>query len=312
MNIAIAAPVGEEKISQLQALVPEAELRTMPHASLLENHLDWCEVIFGNCSPELIRRAPGLRWVQLTSSGFESYLALSGTPVLITTGRGVTSVAGAEHILYAMLTYARNMLVFQQCQREHNWNRQPRIVGSLAGQTLGIIGYGTIGHALAPRARALGMRVIAVKRTAADVPPDLDGLWTMGRLPELLNLCDHVAVLLPLTPETRGLIGPQQLNLMKRGAYLYNISRGGIVDEQALLEKLQAGALGGAALDVFEEEPLPATHPFWDLPTVIVTPHLGAAWGGMWDAAFDLFCKNLLRFQNGESLINVANLERGY
>jgi len=312
LNIAIAAPVTQEKIGQLKASFPDASIRAVPGAALLDTHLDWCEIVFGNCSPEQIRRANRLRWVQLTSSGFEPYLSLSGTPVLITTGRGVTSVAGAEYLIGAMLAFTRNLLVFRRFQSQHTWHRRPQIVGSLAGQTLGLIGYGTIGRAVAPRAKALGMKVLAVKRTPAAKPPDLDALWTMERLTELLAASDHVAVLLPLTTQTRMLIGRDELSQMKEGACLYNISRGGIIDEGALVERLKSKSLAGAALDVFEEEPLAPLSPFWDMENVIVTPHLGAAWGGMWDSHFDLFLQNLQHFQAGQNLINVANLERGY
>ena len=157
------------------------------------------------------------------------------------------------------------------------------------------------------------MRVIAVKRT----PPvesiaGVDELWTVERLDELLAQADHVVVMIPLTTATRGLLGAKQLQQMKPGAFLYNVARGGAVDEQALLAKLRDGSLGGAALDVFAEEPLPADSPFWTLPNVIVTPHLGAAWGGMWDAAFELFCDNLRRFVAGAPLRNIAQLARGY
>ncbi|HEX4951519.1 MAG TPA: D-2-hydroxyacid dehydrogenase [Blastocatellia bacterium] len=312
MNIVIALteiPAGLERLKQI---APEAEVRVMPHGTALDAHLDWAEIVFANITPDQIRHAPGLRWVQLNSSGFEPYLSLRDWPGVLTTARGITSKACAEHVLGLMLMFTRRWLHFQQRQRARAWDRCPQIVGSLVGQTLGIVGYGTNGKALARRAKAMEMRVIAVKRTPAETPPELDKLWTVDRLDELLAQADHVAVLIPMTTETRGLMGAAQFERMKPGALLYNVSRGGIVDERALLAALQSGRLGGAALDVFEQEPLPADSPFWTLPNVIVTPHLGAAWGGMWDAAFDLFCENLRRFRAGEPLLNVADLARGY
>jgi len=313
VNIAVALTETPSRLGELKLLAPEAEVRVMPGAAALDEHLGWVEVAFGNLTPEQIRRAPRLRWVQLNSTGFEPYLSLKGSPVLITTARGVTSKAGAEHVMAMMLILTRRILEFQRRQRERVWDRRPQIVGTLAEQTLGIVGFGANGQALAKRAKAMEMRVIAVKRTAPDfAPADVDALWAVDRLDELLARSDHVAVLIPLTAETRGLIGESQLDRMKRGSFFYNVSRGGIVDEQALLAKLRDGSLGGAALDVFEQEPLPAESPFCTLPNVLVTPHLGAAWGGMWDAALDVFCENLRRFRAGAPLINVADLARGY
>ncbi|MDX2031288.1 MAG: D-2-hydroxyacid dehydrogenase [Blastocatellia bacterium] len=312
MNIAISLTEIPAGLERVKAIAPEAEVRLMPHGAALDAHLDWAEIVFANITPEQIRRAPRLRWAQLNSSGFEPYLSLRDWPGVLTTARGITSKACAEHVLGLMLMFTRRWLHFQQRQRECVWDRRPQLVGSLVGQTLGMVGYGTNAQALARRAKAMEMRVIAVKRDAAETPLELDELWVIDRLDELLAQSDHVAVLIPMTMETRGLIGAAQFEVMKPGALLYNVSRGGIVDERALLTALQNGSLGGAALDVFEQEPLPPGSPFWTLPHVVVTPHLGAAWGGMWDAALDLFCENLRRFRAGESLLNVADLARGY
>jgi len=313
MNIAIALTETPAGIERLADIAPEAIIRVMPHGPALEEHLDWAQVVFGNITPDQIRRAPRLRWAQLNSSGFEPYLTLKDSRVLLTTAHGITSSACAEHVLAMMLIFTRRIAYFGQRQRERAWDRRPQILGSLVGQTLGIVGFGANGQALARRAKAMEMRVIAVRRTPAEAaPPELDELWTVDRLGEMLAQSDHVAVLIPMTAETRGLLGAAQLARMRRGAFLYNVSRGGIADEGALIERLRDGRLGGAAMDVFEQEPLPAASPFWEMENVIVTPHLGAAWGGMWDAAFDLFCENLRRFRAGAPLLNVANLERGY
>jgi phosphoglycerate dehydrogenase-like enzyme len=313
MKIAIALTETPAEIERVTEIAPEAIIRVMPHGAALEEHLDWVEVVFGNITPDQICRAPQLRWAQLNSSGIEPYLTLKDWPVVVTTAHGITSNACAEHVLAMMLIFTRRIAYFRQRQCERAWDRRPQIVGSLAGQTLGIVGFGANGQALTARAKAMEMRVIAVKRTPVEAArPELDGLWTVDRLGDLLAQSDHVAVLIPMTAETRGLLGAPQLDRMKQGAFLYNVSRGGIVDEDALIERLRDGRLGGAALDVFAQEPLPPASAFWEMENVIITPHLGAAWGGMWDAAFDLFCENLKRFRAGAPLINVANLARGY
>lgn len=314
MNIAIALPeLSPQRIdSSLQAIAPDAIVRILSQVQLLATHLDWAEIVMGNMAPELVPRAPRLRWLQITSSGFEPYLGLKGSKVVLTTGRGLTSVAGAEHVLAMMAIFTRRIGWFQEKQRDRVWDRRPQIVGSLVGQTLGIVGFGANGLALAKRAKAMEMRVVAIKHTAATPASCVDRLGTMADLEGLLEASDHVALMVPLTPLTRGLIDASRLGRMKRGAYLYNVSRGGIVDEAALLERLRNGTLGGAAMDVFDEEPLAADSPWWDAPNVMITPHLGAAWGGMWEAAFELFCDNLRRYLAGDALRNVADLERGY
>lgn len=312
MNIAVATSVAPECTERLKEIVPDADVRTLPHAAALDEHLAWVEIVFGNISPEQIARAPRLRWVQLTSSGFEPYFGLQGAPVKLTTARGVASKAGAEHVLAMMLAFTRRLPQFLQRQRERKWERDIRAVGSLVGQTLGLVGFGANADALARRARGFEMRVVAVKRTPAPAPRYVDALWTTARLDEMLAQSDHVAVMLPLTSETRGLLDGRRLDRMKPGAFLYNVSRGGIVDEKALIERLRDGRLGGAALDVFDIEPLSPESALWEMENVYITPHLGAAWGGMWDAAFDLFCENLKRFINQQPLRNEVQFERGY
>lgn len=314
MNIVVATPVNGNVLDRIRSVASEAELQILPNATLLtEEHAAWAEVVFGNCAPDWLRLARRVRWVQLTSNGFERYLELEGKAPVITTGRGLTSAAGAEHILGCMVMFARQIPHFQARQRERVWDRRPQIVGTLQGKTLGIVGYGTIGQALAVRARAMGMKVIASKREAAEtVPPELDALGDGSFLDELLSSSDHVAVVVPLTRETRGLLGAEKLWKLRHGAFLYNLSRGGIVDEPALIHCLCTGQIAGAALDVFAEEPLPPENPFWGMSNVILTPHLGASWNGVWDAALNLFLENLARFRAGRPLLNVANLARGY
>ena len=314
LRIAVAPSVpidrAEERIREID---PNVKVRVLPNAAALDDHLEWLQVVFGMISPAQMRRAPNLEWVQLNSSGFDPYLEFASSSVKITTARGVASAAAAEYVLGAMLMFTRSFPLFQRRQRERRWDRNIRAVGSLVSQSLGIVGFGANGTALAQRAKAMQMRVWAVKRTPAnDTPPYVDSLSTMDGLADLLTECDHVAITLPLTKETRGLIGAEQVAMMKRGAYLYNLSRGGVVEEDAVLEALNSGLLAGAALDVFANEPVPPESPLWNAENLLVTPHLAAAWSGFWDAAFDVFRCNLWRFLHNEPLENLANLSRGY
>jgi phosphoglycerate dehydrogenase-like enzyme len=273
---------------------------------------DWADAIFGNPPAEAVRRLRKLRWLQIVSSGFDEYAALRDTPIAVTTAHGIHAAVIAQHVLGNLLWFARGQPHLSAQQRAHVWDRRPEIPCDLARQTIGLVGYGEIGRALARMLAPIGPRVIAVKRTSADCPPELHALLTLERFDELLEQSDHVVVTLPMTAETRGLIDARRLERMKRGAVLHNVARGGLVDEAALLARLTAGELGGAALDVFAREPLPPESPFWDLPSVVVTPHLAGHHRDLAHPTFERFVENLRRFAAGESLLHRADFARGY
>jgi phosphoglycerate dehydrogenase-like enzyme len=197
-------------------------------------------------------------------------------------------------------------------QRRHHWERFA--LETLPGKTLGIVGFGHVGRAIARLARSAGLRVLALRRTAAALAgsADVDAVHPPGALHALLRESDYVVLIVPLTPETTGLLGKPELSAMKPGAVLINIGRGQLVDEVALVDALRSGHLGGAALDVFTSEPLPATNPLWDLPNVLVTPHSMSTAVGENDLLVDLFCDNLRRYLAGEPLRNVFDRKRGY
>jgi phosphoglycerate dehydrogenase-like enzyme len=182
----------------------------------------------------------------------------------------------------------------------------------LQGQTLGVVGLGGIGGQIATRGKAFGMTVRAVRRHPGEPSPYVDHLSGMDGLDDLLAASDHVAVVLPLTPETRNLIDAARLARMKPTAYLYNIGRGAVVDEAALIAALQGKRLAGAALDVFVEEPLPADSLLWDLPNVILTPHVAANGPSDWITVASLFTDNLRRYRAGQPLQNVVDFDLGY
>jgi phosphoglycerate dehydrogenase-like enzyme len=174
------------------------------------------------------------------------------------------------------------------------------------------VGLGSTGEAIAVRARALGLRVIAVRRHPRPGPGPADEQWGPERLGELLALADFVVLAPPLTPETHGLIGREALERMKSGATLVNLGRGGLVDEEALIEFLRAGRIAGAALDVFQDEPLPASSPLWSMPQVILTPHVSGLGPRYWERAVDLFARNLRAWESGQPLVNVVDKLAGY
>jgi glyoxylate/hydroxypyruvate reductase A len=264
---------------------------------------------------DLERQAPRLRWIQLSSSGvghLVEQMGLGESPIVVTNAAGVHATPLAEFVLLAMLYFAKRMPRVLADQRRHHWERFA--LDTLPGKTLGIVGFGHVGRAIARLARGAGLRIVAVRRTPGALAgsPDVDVVHPPAGLRTLLRESDYVALIVPLTPETTGLLGKSDLAAMKPGAVLINVGRGQLVDEGALVDALRSGHLGGAALDVFAGEPLPAASPLWDLPNVLVTPHSMSTALGENELLVDLFCDNLRRYLSGEALRNVFDRERGY
>ena len=264
---------------------------------------------------DLAHQAPRLRWIQLSSSGVGQIvpqLGLGDRPVVVTNAAGIHATPLAEFVLFAMLYFAKRMPRVLADQRRHHWERFA--LDTLPGKTLGIVGFGRVGRAIARLARAAGLRIVAVRRTGggASESSEADAVYPPAGLATLLGESDYVTLIVPFTPETAGLLGPAELALMKPGAVLINLGRGQLVDEAALIEALRSGHLGGAALDVFVKEPLPATSPLWDLRNVLVTPHSMSTDLGENALLVELFCDNLRRYLAGEPLRNVFDSGRGY
>ena len=277
-------------------------------------------------------RAPRLRWVQLDTSGVDhvTTTALWHSEVEITTLNGVAPVNMAEFALMMMLAFGHRLprMVHHQGRREwpspaERWDRF--MPSELRGATLGVVGYGSIGREIGRVAHALGMRVLAMRRTGAPrgetyrVPAlggasavEPDRVFLPGQIGEMLAECDYVVLIVPYTPETHHLIDAAALAAMKPSAVLINIARGGVVDEAALIDALQSGRLAGAALDVFEAEPLPPESPFWAMPNVIISPHVAGFTPHYHERVMGIFAENLRRFLGGEPLLNRADRECGY
>ncbi|MYB42035.1 MAG: D-2-hydroxyacid dehydrogenase [Chloroflexi bacterium] len=300
--------------SELQAATPLDEIRSA---------LDEAEVMFGFWSgamPSLVSPddLPGaLRWVQLTSAGADRV-----DPDLIRAGLTFTNVSGlhatpiAEYVLTYMLMFEKGWPALARNQAAGVYDRMvmPR---NLSDRTVGVVGMGAIGAECARLAKAIGCRVLAIRRSVTERRPDAiaDEVLPPGDLDVLLAESDYVVLAMPLTEETRGLIGAGELRTMgARGdrSYLINIARGEVVDEPALIEALRDGVIAGAALDVFYREPLPADSPLWELDNVILTPHISGGNENYNEAATSIFCDNLRRYLAGEELHNIIDPDRGY
>lgn len=258
--------------------------------------------------------APETRWIHSRAAGLDSLLfpALADSDVVLTNGRGVFSLSLAEFVIGALLYFARDFPRLVRSQRRGVWEVFEPL--DLAGRTLGIIGYGDIGRAVAERAHRLGMKVLALRRRPAlsGADPWVDETLSPGELVALMRRADDVVVATPLTAETRGLVGEAAIGAMKPGAVLVNVGRGPVVDEAALARALTERRIRGAALDVFETEPLPPGSPLWGLDNLLLSPHCADNTPGWLEAAMRAFLSNLERFRRGERLLNVVDKRGGY
>jgi phosphoglycerate dehydrogenase-like enzyme len=279
-----------------------------------------CDVAFTPfVDREVFPSATRLRWVQSPAVGVGSLLfpELLASQVVITSARGIRARSIAEHVMGVTLALVRRLPDALRAQAEHRW-AQDELEGpqsgvrNLHGLRMGIVGLGSIGMAVAALASAFGMRISSIRRRAGTPPPGVDELWTPDRLTALLGTSDVVLLSVPHTPETQQLIGRKELDVVKRGALLINIARGRLVDDEAVVEALRDGRLGGAALDVFTREPLDASSPYWSLPNVIVTPHTSGALQDYWTPLVALFAENLRRFERGAPLLNAVDKQAGY
>jgi phosphoglycerate dehydrogenase-like enzyme len=249
---------------------------------------------------ERLEVADRLRWIQALSAGVDHYDrdALVDRGIALTNASGVHAEPLAEQVLGYLLTFERNLHEFARNQHRGVWQRNGG--GELRDRTVGIVGVGAIGTRVAELASAFDSTVLGTKRDPTDVPSVLDGVYGPDGLWELLERADYLVVACPLTDETRGLIGTDQLRVLSEDAVVVNIARGEIIDQDALVAALQARTIRGAALDVFEDEPLPSDSPLWDLPNAVVTPHVGGSTPHYLERCADLFVENYERFRAGD------------
>ncbi len=295
---AYLAPLGQLK-SMARMIVTNDRgeiLRAAPEADVLLNG----DFRGGELFQEAFRQGRRLRWAHSPAAGVEKVLSpeIAASEVPLTNGRGVFARPLGEWIVGAMLFFTYDMRKNLEDQRARRW--KPAEHGELYGQTLAIIGYGSIGRAAEERARAFGMNILTIRR------------GERAKLREVLSQCDFAAVCAPLTRETRGMIGAAEIAAMKRTAVIINVGRGPVIDEKALIAALRENRIRGAALDVFETEPLPPDSPFFELENVLISPHSADLLPDLRERALQFFVENFHRFVKGEPLQNVVDKHAGY
>ncbi len=295
---------------------PDQRERWLKHLSVADILFDFPSLTEGG--PGILELSPNLRWVQTTSAGVGQYivrLGLQDSNLLVTTASGVHAGPLAEYVFMTLLNHAKYLAHIRQEQAQRHWERY--CSDELAGKTLGIVGAGRIGRRIASIARAFDMRPIAVARTASpgrELVLGVDTLFSGSELHEMLAQADAVVLCMPHTPETDGIIDRAAFDAMKDGVVFINIARGQVVDEEALLDAITSGKIAFAALDVFQTEPLPADHPFWGFPNVMVSPHSASTSYSENAKITDIFCHNLTCFVEGryDEMRNVLDKERMY
>ena len=308
MKLLAIVPPDFAPLETLRREMPDVTIATGHQAAELRRHAASAEVVLlaprhVSALSELWGDFRSLRWIHSLAAGVESlpFDLLRRSDVVVTNSSGLYGDALGEFAIAAMLWFAKDLRRLARNQAARSW--EPYTVERLEGKTLGIIGYGGIGRAVGRRAEALGMQVLPVRRRGELGDPTVD---------DVLAESDYVVLSAPLTPSTYRLITRERLARLRPSAVLINVSRGAIVDEAALVEALQAGRIRGAALDVFETEPLPPESPLWGLDNVLVSPHTADHTADSHDRAMAFFIENLRRFERGESLENVVDKAEGY
>lgn len=324
----VTIPTGERHRNLLQQAAPGWEFRfrgtdtlvcapqeALPVQPVTQEDVDWAQVILGNVPAAMLHGSPALEWLQTNSAGVEPYIqpgVLAGD-TLLTNATGAYGLAIAEHMLGMLLELFKKLELYRDAQKSGAWQSQGA-VKAVYGSTVLVLGMGDIGGEFAARCKALGAKVIGVRRSPRPCPEYADEVHLLEDLDSLLPQADVVAITLPGTDATRGLMSRERLAKMKEGAVLLNVGRGFIVDTEALCDALERGHLSGAGVDVTDPEPLPPTHRLWNIPTAVVTPHISGFYHlrETHERIVGIFLENLRHFQAGEPLRNLVDFATGY
>ncbi|PYV82924.1 MAG: D-2-hydroxyacid dehydrogenase [Acidobacteria bacterium] len=306
---------------KLQKEFPQLEITRVTSYEGIERDLADAEILFSQSLwPEQFAAARKLRWIHSSAAAVHQFIfpELVKSDVILTNAREVHGPGVAEHVMALILAVAKRIPESVRFQQKRVWGQEILWNGGacpldIAGATLGLVGFGSIGRSVARHAYAMGMRVVVVREHPEQNPPEsVQQELPSSRLGDLLAQADYVVLSPPLTPATHGMIGREQLARMKSSAFLVNVGRGPLIDETALIEALRERKIAGAALDVFDKEPLPADSPLWDLENLLITPHTAGMDQRLWERHYSLFSENLRRYFKGEPLLGLVDKQQGY
>ena len=313
------AHLGDGFVEQLQTEFPQVEFLTAMSVEEQLSAAGEADVICGwPDSPEVVEAAPRLRWIHCPGTGIDKIMAelpaLADSDVVLTNARGPHASPMADHVLWMMLSLSHRGRQMAEDQRTKYWStdKYSHAFVELSGSTMGILALGDIGKAIARRAYGFDIDVYAVDINPVAPPPQVKEVWGLERLDELMRMSDWFVVTAPLTAESRGLIDRRRIGLLKPSSYLIVISRGGIVDEDALAHALQSGNLAGAGIDATAIEPLPQESQLWGLDNVVLSPHASALTPQMYEGRRQIFRENMRRFLNNEPFLYVCDKRAGF
>lgn len=313
MKAVLYGDVNPLEFVNIQSQVPSVQLVNAASEEQALEEITFADAFYGYLTFEMFEKAKQLRWIQAPVAGLENFMfpALAKSAVVLTNMAGIYSDVISDHALTYLLMFARGFHVYRYRQMDHLW-RKGVPVRHLAESTLGVVGLGGIGAEVARKGKALGLEVLGVEARDIGSPEGVDALYKPHDLDQVLRKSDFLVLCIPHTPETSGLIGRRELSLMPKGAFIINIGRGVLLALNALVEALLKGQLAGAGLDVFETEPLPADHPLWEMPNVIITPHSAAASSHIRTRHIQVLTDNLKRFSLGHGLQNEVDKQRWF
>ena len=312
IRVLIASGISEEVAAMLEAAPSEMEIDFLPDGAKLSDHISDAEILYGVVSEDALPHATSLQWVMQPFVGVERsmYPAFKESPITLINSKRLYGPQLAEHAFALLLSLTRGVNTQLELMREKEWKWLPCV--EVSGMTMGILGLGGIGRAVAQRAKAFDFEVIAVDPEPMEKPDTVDELGQLDQLHEFLSRSEVLTVCCPITPQTHKLLSHAQFDALPDGCYFINVSRGKVVDEDALIAALKSGKVAGAGLDVTYTEPCPQDNPLWTLPNVILTSHTAGASQNIAKRAMQTFLDNMHRYVNGEPLINVVDKEKGY
>ena len=318
MKVVLDSEADREFVAELRNSFPSVNFCQAPTEADQIREIPDAEVLFGAITPAVFEAARKLRWCHFVGAGFDPLVrgnpAFVASDVVLTNAPGTHAIAMADHVMGMILMFAHRLVDMLDDQRAHRWDvdKYRGQMRELEGTTMGLLAVGSIGRAVAVRAQAFGIRVYGVDLKPMKPPEGVAKVWTLEGLERLLRISDWFVVTAPLTDGTEGLLNRDRIGQLKQGSHLIVISRGGIVDEAAVVEGLRSGSIAGAGFDAVETEPLPDGSPLWDMPNVLISPHVSGDSPQTWERRYRIFKDNLARYLKGDPLLHICDKRAGF